>query len=144
VGIGPTLFGYLVQCGIVQSEWLVAMESFVASVETFTQKKIKTPPSWILAKSENHKSEPLMVWKRPPNFKSIGQTVLKVSQFQKSKMAAGLPPPSWIFFIIWKLRVIALVGTKLATEFWKDRSSGLKVIAISKILTGQCCNRPKF
>jgi hypothetical protein len=33
------------------------MESLlVASVETFAQKKIKMPPSWILAKSENQKS----------------------------------------------------------------------------------------
>jgi hypothetical protein len=55
VGIGPTLFGYRVQCGIVQSARLVALESFVASVETFSQKKIKTPPSWISAKSENIK-----------------------------------------------------------------------------------------
>jgi hypothetical protein len=34
MGIGPTLFGYLVQCEIVQSEMTVAMELFVASVQT--------------------------------------------------------------------------------------------------------------
>jgi hypothetical protein len=32
------------------------MESFVTSVETFSQKKIKTPPSWKRAKSENKKN----------------------------------------------------------------------------------------
>jgi hypothetical protein len=38
VGIGPTLFGYLVHCEVIQSARLVAMESLlVASVETFTQ-----------------------------------------------------------------------------------------------------------
>jgi hypothetical protein len=57
VGIGPTLFGYLVLCKTVQSARKVAMESFfLASVVTITQKKIKMPPSWISAKSENKKS----------------------------------------------------------------------------------------
>jgi hypothetical protein len=31
----------------------------------------------------------------------------------------------------------------LVTKFQKDRSNGLKVIAISKMPTFQCCNRPK-
>jgi hypothetical protein len=61
MGIGPTVNGYLVQCGIVQSTRLVAMESLlVASVETFTEKNQNGDslwlPSWILAKSENKNS----------------------------------------------------------------------------------------
>jgi hypothetical protein len=61
---------------------------------------------------------------------------LKVTRFQKSKMAPGLRLLSWIFFIIRKVRAIALFCPKLGKKIREDRSSGLKVIDIKKIQDG--------
>jgi hypothetical protein len=56
-----------------------------------------------------------------------------LSRFQKSKMDDGLRPLSWIFFylnIAGNSPCGSEVKAKLTTKFRKDRSNGLKVIAI--------------
>jgi hypothetical protein len=95
------------------------MESFVASVETFSQKKIKTPPSWISAKSENKKVialDGMKMFKMFTKFQINWSNSLKVSRFQKSKMAAGLRLLSWISFITRKVHLIALFVQSWATN----------------------------
>jgi hypothetical protein len=59
--------------------------------------KMKTPPSWILAKSENTKVIALDGVKMSTKFQIDWTNSLKVSRFQKSKMAAGLRLLSLIF-----------------------------------------------
>jgi hypothetical protein len=122
----------------VQSAWLVAMESFVASVETFSQKKIKTPSLWIWAKSEKG----YISWWCENAHQISNRLVKQFKSIAISKIQNGRRPAAAIldiFIIIWKVRVTDLLGPKLGSKFRKDRSSGLKVIAISKMLTSQCC-----
>jgi hypothetical protein len=81
VGIGPTLFGHLVQCGIGVAE--------NAGPEN-------DGPKWILID--------LNISDNSPCGSEVGHQISKesVEQFKsyrnlkKSKMAAGLSPPSWI------------------------------------------------
>jgi hypothetical protein len=55
-------------------------------------------PSWILAKSLKIKIRiALDGVKAPTKFQIDWSNILKVSLFQKSKMAASLRLPSWIF-----------------------------------------------
>jgi hypothetical protein len=57
--------------------------------------------------------------------------------FSKFKMAAGLLPPFRIFFKIFKLQLVTVVGLKWPTKFQKNRSNGVKVMIFSKIQDGR-------
>jgi hypothetical protein len=73
-------------------------------VGTFTKKKIKLAAATILDFSKIRKSKLITLGgaETLTKFRIDWSNSLKVSRLQKSKMAAGLRPPSWIlvYYII--------------------------------------------